>query len=165
MNFNPSDKDDTRQQLLEFLSGTSTLMLATVNAEGQPEASYAPYVELDGSFYIFISGLASHTANLKQSGMASALFTETNENDHAFTRRRLSCQCDATVIPRGNTLFETAMQLMEKRFGKLVATLRGLGDFQLFRLEPVRGNFVAGFGQAFEIDFPIGGDIRHRRPT
>jgi putative heme iron utilization protein len=165
MNTSIPDKDDIEQQLHEFLDRTNGLVLATVNEGGFPEASYAPYLEVDGCFYIFVSGLASHTANLKRSGATSVLFMETNDDGHAFTRKRLSCQCGATAVAREDGLFEQVMQLMENRFGNLIATLRSLQDFQLFQLKPSRGNFVAGFGRAFEIDFPLGMKIRHKNPN
>jgi len=128
------------------------------------EASYAPYVEHDGCYYILISGLASHTANLKKSGMASILFMDNCDNVHAFAQKRLTCHCTATAVTREGDLFASLMALMEESFGKLITTLRGLNDFQLFQLSPIKGNFVAGFGQAFEVDFPLGGDIRHKKP-
>jgi len=165
MRANTSDTDDIEQQLNEFLNRINALMLSTVNGEGAPEASYAPYVEHDGCYYIFISGLASHTSNLRRAGVASALFMENHADGHAFTRKRLSCHCKATTIERGDALFDSVLQLMEKQFGKLIETLRSLNDFQLFQLKPMRGNFVVGFGQAFEVEFPLGGDIRHRRPN
>ena len=164
MDSNTPDIDDIEQQLSAFLHGINALMLATVNSEGTPEASYAPYVEHDGCYYIFISALASHTTNLRHSNAASVLFMNNHDDGHPFTRKRLSCHCRATAIERGDALFESILQLMEKQFGNLIATLRGLGDFQLFQLIPEKGNFVAGFGQAFDVDFPLGGDIRHRRP-
>jgi putative heme iron utilization protein len=161
---NASNNDDIEQQLHEFLDAANTLMLATVNGAGLPEASYAPYMEHKGCLFIFISGLASHTENLLQSGVASVLLMEAQSDGHAFTRKRLSCVIKASAIAREDDLFESVMQLMEDQFGNLITTLRGLADFQLFQLKPTKGNFVAGFGQAFEVDFPLGGRIRHRNP-
>jgi len=160
---NPADNNGIEQQLEAFLQHIDALMLATVNGEGLPEASYAPYVEHDGCYYIFVSGLASHTTNLKQSGVAGVIFMDSKDDGQAHSRKRLSCHCDSTVIERSDVLFESVMQQMEEQFGKLIATLRGLNDFQLFKLNPVKGNFVTGFGKAFAIDFPPGGGIRHRR--
>lgn len=165
MNSNTSDNNDIKLQLDEFLLDIDSLMLATVNSEGHPEASYTPYVENNGCYYIFVSELASHTTNLKQSGIANVLFLENQYDGHAYTRKRLNCFCKVTVIDQVNTLFEARIQQMEEKFGKLITTLRGLNDFYLFQLSPVKGNFVAGFGQSFEIDFSSGGGIRHKRPN
>ncbi len=159
------DKKNIERQLNGFLQDTHALMLATVNAEGLPEASYAPYVAHEGCYYIFISQLASHTANLQHSGVASVLLMNTEDSGQAFARKRLTCHCKATVIARQEALFESILRLMEERFGKLIRTLRELGDFNLFQLDPIKGNYVAGFGQAFEIDFPLGRDIRLIKPN
>ncbi len=159
------DMKNIEQQLNEFFQGTNTLMLATVNSEGLPEASYAPYVEHEGCYNIFISELASHTTNLKQSGVASVLFMNPDHDGQEFARKRLTFHCNTKCIEREEALFETIILLMEERFGKLITTLRGLDDFQLFQLNPEKGNFVAGFGQAFEVNFPLGGEIRHRNPN
>src|SRR5690606_41663460 len=35
-----------------------TLLMATVNWDGEPEASYTPYLFAEGRFYIFVSGLS-----------------------------------------------------------------------------------------------------------
>jgi putative heme iron utilization protein len=164
MSSNTLENRTIQQELVEFLRGTQSLMLATVNQNGLPEASYAPYVQQDGCYYIFVSALASHTANLKYSGVASVLFTASHDDGHPHARKRLSCQCKASVIARQDALFEAIMQRMEQTFGKLIVTLRGLGDFQLIQLEPGQGNFVSGFGKAFDIDFPLGSEIRHKKP-
>ena len=34
----------------------------------------------------------------------------------------------------------------------MVALLKTLRDFQLFRLSPMKANYVRGFGEAFEFD-------------
>lgn len=41
---------------------------------------------------------------------------------------------------------------MAERLGKLVETLRGLADFQLFCLTPHRATYVRGFGQTFRFE-------------
>ena len=165
MTTNTPSSQEIENKLEEFHHGIDSLMLATVNGEGLPEASYAAYVEYEGCFYIFVSELASHTKSLKQSGVAGVMFME-NEADvrHAFARKRLTCQCQAAAVERNEPLFETVMQQMEERFGNLIVTLRGLGDFHLVQLKPLKGNFVAGFGKTYEVDYSQGGAIKHKRP-
>lgn len=164
MNANTSETMIIERQLREFLGSIDALMMATVDDDGMPEASYAPYIEHDDCFYVFVSTLAAHTGNLQGAGKASVLFMEPGPDGHAHTRKRLSCRCNATRIARDEALFDDVLQRMEARFGKLIATLRGLGDFQLFQLTPQSGNFVASFGQAFELDFPLGSGSRLKSP-
>lgn len=158
------DLKEMEDQLNELRQGFDTLLMATVNEGGFPEASYAAYVEYGDSFYIFISELASHTNNLKRSGTASLMFIENEADaDHAFGRKRLTYRCDAAEVMLDEERFEPVLQLMEERFGRLIATLRGLKDFQLFQIKPQSGQFVAGFGKAFEIDYSQGEKHRHQR--
>ena len=150
------ENDDIKLQIEALLSNLDNLMLATVNGQGEAEASYAPFVEHENCFYLFVSALASHTTNLEQIGIAGILFVDRQSTGNAFSRKRLSCQCQATPIRHSDPLYELVMKKMQQRFGALITTLRGLADFQLFQLKPRKGNLVAGFGKAFEIDFPLG---------
>lgn len=140
-----------------------TLLMATCNNAGQPEASYATYLEESGDYYVYLSELARHTGNLQENPKCSVLFIE-NEQDarHLFARRRLTYQCEAGEIERGSSCFEAIMDLFEVKFGGFINMLRKLEDFHLFRLNPVKGNYVAGFAQAFEISGDDLGKIKHR---
>ena len=45
-----------------------------------------------------------------------------------------------------------ALDAMAAKLGDTLAVLRQLGDFHLIKLTPQTGQFIAGFGRAFEID-------------
>ena len=40
---------------------------------------------------------------------------------------------------------------MQTRLGEMIENLSQLGDFRLYRLNPVIGRYVKGFGQAFDV--------------
>ncbi len=40
---------------------------------------------------------------------------------------------------------------MKQRFGDIIDGLSSLEDFKMFRLKPIQGLFVKGFGQAFQV--------------
>ena len=62
-----------KQRLLQ----NNSLILATVNAEGQPLASSTPFVTRGEDFYIFISNkLSPHTQNLLACATANILLVE-----------------------------------------------------------------------------------------
>ena len=62
-----------KQRLLQ----NNSLILATVNAEGQPLASSTPFVTKGEDFYIFISNkLSPHTQNLLACATANILLVE-----------------------------------------------------------------------------------------
>ncbi len=135
-------------------SQLQSLILATVNPDGSPQVSYAPYV-MDESYqiYIFVSGLAAHTANLITTGEASVLLiTDEAQSPQIFARQRLTYQCGGKPVPRDSPLWQTTTARFEERFGDIVQTLCSLGDFQLLQLSPRSGRFVMGFGAAYNVD-------------
>lgn len=146
------DLEAVRRELLALREGQRSVVLASVGADGGPEASYAPYLYRDGAFYLFLSGLARHSANLRRSGRVSLLFLEPEaETRQIFARRRLSYDCEAERVPRQAAEWEPVLTAFTQRFGPVMDTLRELADFELFRLRPRRGQYVRGFGQAFRL--------------
>ena len=129
-------------------------MLSTVNADGTPHASYAPFV-MDDSYqlYLLTSGLSAHTHNLSRTGQASILLMEDEgQTPQIFARQRLTYDCRVTPIDRQSHVWEAQLTQLEARFGDIVTMLRQLEDFQLFQLSPHRGRFVMGFGAAYAVD-------------
>lgn len=131
-----------------------SLMLSTVDGGGQPQASYAPYVIDDRhQIYIFTSGLSAHTDNLHATGLASVLLIEDEAAaPQVFARQRISYDCRAALLPRGNHSWDVIADRFEQRFGEIISMLRSLEDFQIFCLSPQGGRFVMGFGAAYAVD-------------
>jgi heme oxygenase (biliverdin-IX-beta and delta-forming) len=136
-----------------LISQFKTVQLATVNDQGNPEASYTPYIRDAGRYYIFISGLASHTNNLLAHPVLSLFFIQ-NEDDakNIFARRRLTLECMASPISRKNEQWNALLDQFQDEHGSTVYVLRSLADFQLFELKPTLGNYVKGFGQAYILE-------------
>ena len=131
-----------------------SIILSTVNAEGMPQASYAPFL-MDGDkrIYIYVSGLSAHTANLKQTSRASVLFIEDEaQTQEIFARRRLTYDCTATALPRETPEWHGLIERFEQQFGNVIGLMKGLPDFQLFQLQPQAGQFVVGFGAAYRVN-------------
>lgn len=140
-----------------------SLHLATCNAAGEPEASYAPYVEVDGNYYIYTSELSAHTANLAQSGRCSVLFIESEaEAKLLFARQRLTVQCRVSECPRDSAEFESLMDRFVEKFGNFMSMMRNLNDFHLYRLSPQTGSYVVGFARAYALSGEGLSEIRHR---
>jgi len=169
-----SDLDQVLEEARRFQRGFTTLLMATVGHEGQPEASYAPYLEdPSGTLFVLVSELAQHTRNLLYRPRASVLFIE-DERDAAnpFARRRLSLRCDCRLVQRDEPGWLEAVDGLQRRFGQIIAVLRGLSDFHLLQLQPSAGTYVRGFGQAYELSGSELSEIRHidrpagmRKPT
>lgn len=135
-----------------LLHEVRSLSLATVDGEGRPQASYAPFVLRDGDLYVFLSELAAHTANLRLNAETSAMvLRDEGRCDDIYARPRLLLRCRAHEVDRGDPSWKPVLDLMEARLGQTASTLRQLRDFRLFRLSALSGQVVSGFARAREL--------------
>lgn len=159
------DLGELAQAYREFIAGFKTVLMATTNTMNQPEASYAPYLELNGNYFIFISELALHTKNLLQTKQCSLLFIEDeNKTKNLFARQRVSLQCHAEIIQKDSAHYQATLTLFQERFGKFIQLLQTLPDFHLFCLKPQSGNYIAGFGQTYTLSGSELSQLRPRHP-
>lgn len=130
-----------------------SLILATTDADGTPQASPAPFVrDAQDRYHVFVSGLSPHTAHLASGRPVGILLVEDESATlQIFARRRLSHSCAVEEIGRGSGDWDACLARFGERFGSVVDLLRGLPDFRLFRLVPETGRFVLGFGQAYRV--------------
>lgn len=141
---------------LNFPEQFESLILATVSADGFPNASYAPFVQDEAkNFYLYVSGLAFHTRNLLAVPRVGILFIEDESNcDRIFARTRLSFECMAMLLERESQTWNEIVDRFASRFGETIERMRGLADFQVFQLTPHQGRFVMGFGAIYQIKSP-----------
>lgn len=150
-----SDDRDKLERLARearvFMSGFQSLVLGTVSADGEPEASYAPFVHrAREGLYVYVSELSRHTSNLKSNGRASALLIASeHESSQMFARTRLTFRCGAKEVERETESWKGVLDNFEDRFGEVMDMIRPLEDFHLFVLEPETGVYVRGFAQAY----------------
>ena len=147
-----------------FSKEFQTLQMATVDANGAPNASYSPYVKFENEFYIYVSELSEHTPNLTKTKLASVFFVQNEEEaKHLFVRRRLTYNCNAKEVQRTDNLFKQVLDGFSDKFGdKFINMIRGLEDFHLFQLTPTSGIFVNGFGQAFDTVGEGMSELKHK---
>lgn len=161
---NDTDLQQVREACKAFPARFQTLHLGTVGADGLPEASYAPYVSEGGRYYVYLSELARHSANLLATGRASVLFIESEaQAKHLFARERLTLACQAAECVRTTPRFEAVMERFDARFGKFMQAIRPLRDFRLFELLPLSGSYVAGFARAYTLAGDDLDQLRHRQ--
>jgi putative heme iron utilization protein len=146
--------EDFARRYHELIASQHTLLLSTASAVGVPDISYAPFVRGHaGHFYIFVSEMAGHTANLLNNPQASILFIRPeSECRNLFARERAVISCSVKEILRDDPIFIDRLQALQDKFGEVVSVLRSLSDFHLFALRPESGRFVIGFGRAFTIN-------------
>ncbi|ELV8742201.1 heme utilization protein HutZ [Vibrio vulnificus] len=139
-------------EIKEFRQERQTLQLATVDADGRPNVSYAPFVQNQEGYFVLISKIARHARNLLENPQVSLMMIEDEEGaKQLFARKRLTFDAVASVIERDTLLWHQVITQMEERFGEIVSGLSQLEDFVLFNLKAERGLFVKGFGQAYQV--------------
>lgn len=137
----------------ELIARTQSLILATVDAAGNPNSSYAPFVEIDNKFYILVSFMARHTKNLAEGRTASVMFIEDESaTKQIYARERLTVDAVPSQIERDTDEWNTVIGKLKERHGKILDLLNEMTDFILITLSPVKGAYVNGFGSAYFVD-------------
>ena len=129
-----------------------TLQLATVGEDGAPHTGYTPHLFDGADILIFVSRLAAHTRDLLARPRAAVmLIADEADATQIFARTRVSYACEATLVAKDDARYEPLLDAFQARHGKMIGLLRQLPDFELFRLRPVSGQFVMGFGKAYRL--------------
>lgn len=142
----------SEQTLARLIRETRLAALGTIH-NGEPNlAMVAVAHESDFSaFYIHVSKLGKHTTDMENDPHVSLLLTEADDHrPDPQTLARVSIQGTATLLPRDDPDYARVKAIYLKRFPE-AEQLFSLGDFNLWRITPKGGRFVAGFGRAFNI--------------
>ncbi|HLQ81984.1 MAG TPA: pyridoxamine 5'-phosphate oxidase family protein [Bacillota bacterium] len=152
------DVDTERAGYHDFLDSRRTMVLSTTDADGHPFISYAPFVVHDGSFHVYVSRIAEHYWHLVNLDRVSGLLiADEKDSPNLFARHRVRFECAVTRLddPDEGTdtdPHEDVFALFAERFNASLITLLRTLDFSLFRLTPLSGRYVVGFGKAFDVD-------------
>lgn len=137
----------------ELIGNSKSVILATLDSEGNPVASYAPFVHLNGTFQIIVSFMAKHTRNLRDRKKVSVMFIEDESTvKQIYARDRLTLDCEPVLVEQGSEFWNQAVDELKTRHGKVVEVLTGMNDFIMFDLQPKKGSYVNGFGSAYSIN-------------
>lgn len=139
--------------MLSFISQFQSVAIGTIDEKGLSFSSYAPFVYYDHKFYIFISDVAKHAANIKRMSKASLLFIEDeSKTEQIFARKRISLQCSSTMIRRDDKTFDEVIDIFKSKFSEeMISMLMGMQDFNLYELSTDYGEGTFGFGEAYNI--------------
>ncbi|KKN20308.1 hypothetical protein LCGC14_0936910 [marine sediment metagenome] len=141
------------EEILSMISSRKSLMLSSLDEDGVPYASYAPFAIGDDSLYILISDIAVHGRNLKLHPDASVLIIEDEDSAaELFARLRVTYKVHAEHILVESDAWNKGIDVLAKRHGERVKSLSQMSDFNLFKLKPLGGRYVKGFGKAYQID-------------
>ena len=145
--------DSTSEEALaRLIRQTRIAALGTIH-DGEPnQAMVAVAYERDFSaFYIHVSKLGKHTGDMEGNPHLSLLFAEADDGrPDPQTLARLSMQGTAEILPRSLPDYARIKDLYLQCFPE-AEQLFSLGDFNLWRITPKTGRFVAGFGRAFNL--------------
>jgi len=152
MQDNTPDLQQVLEEFRAFQQRFDSLLLASANLDGMPEASYAPALWCDDHYLILVSELAEHTRNLQQNPQLSALLIEDeSQTRQLFARRRARLRLSVEEINANDERYESSLDQLQQKFGNMVGMLRSLPDFHLLKLTPTEAAYVRGFGQAFRL--------------
>lgn len=142
------------KEYTHLMGSFQSIQLATVSQDGVPEASYSPaLLDEDKNFYIFVSDMSAHTANMLASKTASAMvIADESASSQIFARKRATFSCEVSEIARSSESGIALTEQFSQKFGNFVMDhIKGMGDFHLIRLQPLKGRVVLGFGRAFDV--------------
>lgn len=144
----------TTDEVKLFLETFEALVMASITPTGEPHASTAPYVRINNDFYILISTVAQHGRNLLISSQVSLLFAEDESKTlQPFARKRATIEASVSEIHQETPIFLEAIDRFKAHFDSdLVQSLSEMGDFHLFKLSPLSGSVVMGFGKAYRLN-------------
>ena len=166
-NLKQTIQDNLQGEIPEFISTQKSLILSSIDPQGQPYASYAPFGIGDACLYVLLSDIALHAINLKLNPTPSVMIIQDESAaGELFARLRVTYRVEATEIAHdAGAAYDAGIQALVARHGQRINELRQLSDFHLFQLQPVSGRFVKGFGRAYDFSGKSlnGNSISHLR--
>ncbi|AFV00370.1 HugZ family protein [Simiduia agarivorans] len=139
-------------EVMAFIGNRKSLHLASIAPAGEPYASYAPFAIGDECLYVLLSEIALHAVNLQANPRASVLIVEDEDSaPELFARIRVNYSVQAELIAHGAPDWDVGVAALVARHGERSKNLSELADFRLFRLKPLGGRYVKGFGRAYQL--------------
>lgn len=144
----------TTQEVETFMETFEMVMMASLTPEGKPHASTAPYVRMGNDFYLLISTVAQHGRNLLAADSVSLLFAEDEfQCSQPFARKRVTIDAAVSEVSCHEVEYRPVIDRFSAHFdAELVTSLSQMGDFHLFKLSPLNGSAVMGFGKAYRLN-------------
>ncbi len=145
--------DSTSEQMLAHLiRETRVAALGTLH-DGEPNLAMIAYAFAEdfSAFYIHVSRLGKHTADMENHPHVSLLITEADDRRaDPQTLARVSIRGTAEMLPRTDSGYAQVKSIYLERFPE-AEQLFSLGDFNLWKITPKGGRYVAGFARAFNL--------------
>ena len=141
-----------------------SILTPTAEGQGMPDIGFAPFIRLEGSFYIYSSDLSSHISSLiAGQPVQFFLIADEGSSQNIWARVRLKFRASVGELSREDAAFDSLLNSIGDKHGPVMDLIRSFTDFHLFKITPERGNLVTGFAAAFEVegaDFEITTHLR-----
>lgn len=141
-----------------------SILTPTAEGQGMPDIGFAPFIRLEGSFYIYSSDLSSHIRSLiAGQPVQFFLIADEGSSQNIWARVRLKFRASVEELSREDAAFDSLLNSIGDKHGPVMDLIRSFTDFHLFKITPERGNLVTGFAAAFEVeraDFEIKTHLR-----
>ncbi|MCE0495926.1 heme utilization protein HutZ [Vibrio salinus] len=139
-------------EIHDFREQCQTLQLATVDSQGNPNVSYAPFVYNEEGYFVLISEIARHARNLHENRSLSMMMIEDEgSSKQLYARKRLTFDARANFIERESDKWHQIIRQLQERFGPIINNLSQMKDFKLYHLTTEKGLYVKGFGKAYHV--------------
>ena len=142
----------SERTLARLIRQTRVAALGTLH-DGGPNLSMVAYGFADdfSAFYIHVSKLGKHTTDMENDPRVSLLIAETDDRRaDPQTLARVSIHGMAEILLRNDPGHAQVKENYLARFPE-AEQLFSLGDFNLWKITPKGGRYVAGFGRAFNL--------------
>lgn len=148
------DSQKVKADLEEFMQGFRSICLASLHKDNSVVCSYAPLIQDNGNYYIYISEVSEHFSSISQNpkNIEVMFLQDQNEAPSSILRKRVRFKAEATFMERGAE-FDRIYDIFEAQndHNASFKTIRKMLDFHLIQLHFKEGRFVKGFGQAYDI--------------
>ena len=138
-----------------LLASTKTLGISVLVDEENgsvADVGHAPFIRVEGCFYIYSSHLSSHIRALLNGSEARFFLIEDEEKSpNIWARIRLKFSADVRELARDNGRFSSLCDQIGQVHGPVMEMIRNFEDFHLFEIHPRDGTLVTGFAQAFSV--------------
>lgn len=145
--------DATSEETLARLIRSARIAALGTLHDGEPNLAMVAYAPAEdfSAFYIHVSRLGKHTNDMETDPHVSLLITEADDGRlDPQTLARVSIRGIAEVLPRNAPDYAQIRSMYLERFPE-AEPLFSLGDFNMWRITPTGGRFVAGFARAFNL--------------
>lgn len=122
--------------------------------EGVPFVSMVPYAEAAdlSVFYLHLSRLAVHTQAIRSDPHVGLMIAQPDVGSgDPQTLARVSIQGEAAIVAKDSSDFGAVKALYLAKFPAAEINF-GLGDFDLYRITPHGGRYVADLGKIYDLN-------------